>query len=42
MPFSIEDMHTIKALRQQKLYRATKVLRMFQNKNWTLSGVKLY
>jgi len=40
MPFSIEDKHTIKVLRQQKLYGATKTLRMFLNKNWTLSGVK--
>ena len=40
MPFSIEDKHTIKVLRQQKLYGATKILRMFPNKNWTLSGVK--
>jgi len=30
----------IKVLRQQKLYRATKILRMFPNKNWMLSGVK--
>ena len=29
-----------KVLRQQKLYGATKILRMFPNKNWTLSGVK--
>ena len=40
MPFSIEDKHTIKVLREQKLYGATKILRMFPNKNWTLSGVK--
>jgi len=40
MPFSIEDKHTIKVLRQQKLYGAAKILRMFPNKNWTLSGVK--
>jgi len=40
MPFSIEDKHTMKVLRQQKLYGATKILRMFPNKNWTLSGVK--
>jgi len=38
--FLIEDKHTIKVLRQQKLYGATKILRMFSNKNWTLSGVK--
>jgi len=30
----------IKVLRQQKLYRATEILRMFLNKNLTLSGVK--
>jgi len=29
-----------KVLRQQKLYGATKILKMFPNKNWTLSGVK--
>jgi len=40
MPFSLEDKHTIKVLREQKLYGATKILRMFPNKNWTLSGVK--
>jgi len=39
MPFSIEDKHMIKVLRQQKLYRATKILKMFLNKNWTSSGV---
>jgi len=27
-------------LRQQKLYGAIKILRMFPNKNWTLNGVK--
>ena len=36
----MEDKHTIKVLRQQKLYVPTKILRMFPNKNWTLSGVK--
>jgi len=41
MPFSIEDKHTIKLLREQKLYWATKILRMFLNKNWTLSEVKI-
>ena len=40
MPFSLEDKHTIKVLREQKLYGATKILRMFLNKNWTLSGVQ--
>ena len=40
MPSSIEDKHMIKVLRQQKLYGATKILRMFPNKNWTLSGVQ--
>ena len=40
MPFSLEDKHTIKVLREQKLYGATKILRMFWNKNWTLSGVQ--
>jgi len=40
MPFSIEDKYTIKVLRQQKLYGATKILRMFPNKNWTLNGVE--
>jgi len=39
MPFSIECKHTIKVLKEQKLYGATKVLRMFPNKNCTLSGV---
>jgi len=40
MPFSLEDKHTIKVLREQKLYGAIKILRMFPNKNWTLSGVQ--
>jgi len=40
VPFSLEDKHTIKVLREQKLYGATKILRMFLNKNWTLSGVQ--
>jgi len=40
MPFSIENKHAIKVLTQQKLYGATKILKMFPNKNWTLSGVK--
>jgi len=40
VPFSLEDKHTIKVLREQKLYRAIKILRMFWNKNWTLSGVQ--
>jgi len=40
MPFSIEDRHAIKVLREQKLYGTTKILRMFLNKNWTLSGIK--
>ena len=39
--FSIEDKHTTKVLRQQKHYGATKMSRMFLNKNWTLSGVKI-
>jgi len=39
MPFSLEDKYMIKVLREQ-LYGATKILRMFPNKNWTLSGVK--
>jgi len=40
IPFSQEDKHTIKVLRQQKPHGATKILRMFPNKNWTLSAVK--
>jgi len=39
VPFSLEDKHTIKVLRQQTLYGATQILRMFWNKNWMLSGV---
>jgi len=41
MPISIADKHTIKVITQQKLYGATKILKMFPNKNWTLSGVKI-
>jgi len=40
VPFSLEVKHMIKVLREQKLYGATKILRMFLNKNWTLSGVQ--
>jgi len=40
VPFSLEHKHTIKVLREQKLYGATKLLRMCWNKNWTLSGVQ--
>jgi len=40
MPSSIEDKQTIKVLRQHKLYGATNMLRIFRNKNWTLTGVK--
>ena len=40
MSFSLEDKYTIKVLREQKLYGATKIVTMFPNKNWTLSGVK--
>ena len=40
MSFLLEDKHTIKVLREQKLYGATKILRMFWNKNWTLSVVQ--
>jgi len=39
IPYSIEDKYTIKVLREQKLYGATKILRMFPNKNRRLSGV---
>jgi len=39
VPFSLEDKHTIKVLREQKFYGATKILIMSWNKNWTLSGV---
>jgi len=41
MLFSIEDKHMIRVLSHVKLYGATKILRMFPNKNWTLSGVIL-
>jgi len=40
MPFSLDDKHTIQVLREQKLHGATKILGMFPNKNWTLSGVQ--
>ena len=40
MPFSLKDKHMIKVSREQKLNGTTKILRMFPNKNWTLSGVK--
>jgi len=40
MLFSTKDKHTIKVLRKQKLYGATKILRMLPIKNWTVIGVK--
>jgi len=40
MLFSTKDKHTIKVLRKQKLYGATKILRMLPIKNRTVSGVK--
>lgn len=40
MPFSIEDKHAIKMLRQTKKYGAKHFQPMFPNKQWTLGGLK--
>jgi len=40
MPFSVEDRHTIKVLRESHQYGATRLMKMFPNKRWTLGGLK--
>ena len=40
MPFSVEDRHTIKVLRESHQYGATRLMKMFPNKQWTLGGLK--
>ena len=40
MPFSVEDKHTIKVLRQHKCYEAKRLIRMFPKKRWSLGGLK--
>ena len=39
MPFSREDKHLIKLLRQEKHYSARYFLKEFSNRNWTLGGL---
>ena len=39
MPFSREDKHLIKLLRQEKHYSARYFLKEFPNRNWTLCGL---
>ena len=40
MPFSREDKHLIKLLRQENHYTARYFLKEFPNRNWTLGGLK--
>jgi hypothetical protein len=40
MPFSIEDKHAIKMLRQTKQYGAKRLISMFPDKQWSLGGLK--
>jgi len=40
MPFSIEDKHTIKVLRQNNGYGAVHLLKMFPTKPCTFNGLK--
>jgi len=40
MPFYVEDRHTIKVLRESHQYGATRLTKMFPNKQWTLDGLK--
>jgi hypothetical protein len=39
MPFSIEDKPAIKLLRETKRYGAKCLLKMFPNKQWSVSGL---
>jgi hypothetical protein len=41
MPFSEEDRHAIKCLRQNKNYSARRFLKEFPNKGWTLGGLNV-
>jgi DNA-binding Lrp family transcriptional regulator len=40
MPFSTEDKHVIKMLRQTKQYGAKRLISMFPNKQWSLGGLQ--
>jgi len=40
MPFSEEDKHLIKVLREEKQYTAGQLLKEFPNRDWTLGGLK--
>ena len=40
MPFSAEDKHAIKLLRQTKQYGAKHLMSMFPDKQWSLGGLK--
>ena len=39
MPFSVEDKHAIKLLRQTKQYGAKHLMSMFPDKQWSLGGL---
>ena len=40
MPFSADDKHAIKLLRQTKQYGAKHLMSMFPDKQWSLGGLK--
>ena len=40
MPFSTDDKHAIKLLRQSKKYGAKRLMSMFPDKQWSLGGLK--
>lgn len=39
MPFTVEDKHLIKVLREEKRYSSRRLLEEFPNKNWTRGGL---
>lgn len=39
MPFTVEDKHLIKALREDKRYSSRRLLKEFPNRNWTRHGL---
>ena len=41
MGFSVEDKYLIKSLRENKRYRAERLLSMFPNKDWNLEALKM-
>jgi len=39
MPFSVDDKHLIKVLREEKQYTAREFLKVFPNKKWSRGGL---